>query len=84
MVIIDVEYNDFMLRGFFVDGGADVNVMAIPTMRYIGLGIERLSSITLKMANKRICKPQGMISDVYINVLGISMTVDFHVVLEEN
>ena len=46
-----------MLRGLLVDGGAGVNVMTIPAMRYIGLEIERPSSITLKMANKRICKP---------------------------
>ena len=73
-----------MLRGLLVDGGAGVNVMTIPAMRYIGLEIERPSSITLKMANKRICKPQGMISNVCINVLGISTAVDFHVVLEED
>ena len=60
-----------------------MNVMTIPAMRYIGLEIERPSSITLKMSNKRICKPQGMISNVCINVLGISTAVDFHVMLEE-
>ena len=83
-LIIDVRYNGSMLRGVLVDGGAGVNVMTIPAMRYIGLEIERPSSITLKMANKRICKPQGMISNVCINVLGISTAVDFHVVLEED
>ena len=81
-LIIDVRYNGSMLRGVLVDGGAGVNVMTIPVKRYIGLEIERLSSITLKMANKRICKPQGMISNVCINVLGISTAIDFHVVLE--
>ena len=57
--IIDVGCNGSMLRGVLVDGGTGVNVMTIPTMRYIGLEIERPSSITLKMTNKRICKPQG-------------------------
>lgn len=52
-------------------------------MKYIGLEIERPSLIILKMANKIICKPQGMIFNVCINVLGISIAVDFHVVLEE-
>ena len=73
-----------MLRGVLVDVGAGVNIMTIPAMRYIGLEIERPSSITLKMANKIICKSQGMISNVCINVLGIPTAVDFYVVLEEN
>ena len=73
-----------MLRGVLVDGDTGVNVLTIPVMRYIGLEIERPSSITLKMAYKRICKPQGMISNVCINVLGISTAVDFYVVLEED
>ena len=82
--IIDVGCNGSMLRNVLVDGGTSVNVMTIPTMRYLGLEIERPSLITLKMANKRICKPQGIISNVCINVLGIFMAVDFHVVLEED
>ena len=81
---IDVGYNGSMLRGVLVDGGAGVNVMTIPAMRYLGLEIERPSSITLKMTNKKICKPQGMISNVCINVLGISTAVDFYLVLEED
>ena len=73
-----------MLRGVLVDVGAGVNVMTIPAIRYIGLEIEKPSSITLKMANKIICKSQCMISNVCINVLGIPTTIDFYVVLEEN
>ena len=58
--------------------------MVIPAMRYIGLEIETPSSITLKMANKRICKPQGLKSNVCIKVLEISTAVDFHVVQKED
>ena len=78
--MIDVGCNDSMLRGVLVNGETDVNIMTIPAMRYIGLEIERPSSITLKMAHKFFCKPEDMISNVCINVLGISTVVDFHVV----
>jgi len=36
----------------FVDGGAKVNVMTIPAMKYLGLKIDMPTPITLKMANK--------------------------------
>lgn len=36
------------------------------------------------MTNKNICKPQDMISNVSINVLGILTAVNFYVVLEEH
>ncbi len=51
-LIVDVQCNGLMLRGVLVDGRAGVNVMTIPTMRYLGLKIDRPTSITLKMANK--------------------------------
>ncbi len=51
-LVIDVHYNGSVLRGVLVDGGARVNVMTIPAMRYLGLKIDRPASITLKMANK--------------------------------
>jgi hypothetical protein len=35
-----------------VDGGVRVNVMTIPTMKYLGIKIDRSVSVTLKMANK--------------------------------
>ncbi len=56
-LIIDVQRNGLVLRGMLVDGGAGVNVMTILTMRYLGLKIDRLASITLKIANKRIVRP---------------------------
>jgi hypothetical protein len=52
--IIDVGCNGSILKGVLVYGGAVVNVMTIPAMKYIGLEIERPLSITLKMANKMI------------------------------
>jgi hypothetical protein len=67
-----------------VGEGAGVNVMTIPVMRYLGLKIDRPASITLKMANKRIVRLEGVISNVVITVMKVSTIVDFHVVLEEN
>jgi hypothetical protein len=67
-----------------VDGGAGINVMTIPTMRYLGLKIDRPALVTLKMANKRVVRPEGIISNVVITVMRVSTIVDFHVVLEED
>jgi hypothetical protein len=67
-----------------VDGGARVNVMTIPAMRYLGLKIDRPASVTLKMATKRVDRPEGVISNVVITVMKIFTIVDFHVILEED
>ncbi len=64
-----------------MDGGVGINVMTIPTMRYLGLKIDRPASVTLKMANKRVVRPKGVISNVVITVMRVSTIVDFHVVL---
>jgi len=82
--IIDVQCNGSVLHGVLVDGGAGVNVMTIPVMRYLGLKINRPALVTLKMANKQIVRPEGVISNVVITVMRISTIVDFHVVLEED
>jgi hypothetical protein len=82
--IIDVQCNGSVLRGVLVDGGAGINVMTILAMRYLGLKIDRPTSVTLKMANKRIVRPEGVISNVVITVMRVSTIVDFHVVLEED
>ncbi len=50
--IINVQCNGSLLRGVLVDGGARVNVMTIFAMRYLGLRINRPTSITLQMVNK--------------------------------
>ncbi len=82
--IIDVQCNGSVLRGVLVDGGAGVNVMTIPAMRYLGLKIDRPALVTLKMANKRVVRPEGVISNVVITIMKVSTIVDFHVVLEED
>ncbi len=82
--IIDVQCNGSVLRGVLVDGGAGVNVMTIPAMRYLRLKIDRPASVTLKMANKRVVRPEGVISNVVITVMRVSTIVDFHVVLKED
>jgi len=82
--IIDVQCNGSVLRGVLVDGGAGINVMIIPTMRYLGLKIDRPASVTLKMTNKRVIRLERVISNVVIVVMGVSTIVDFHVVLEED
>jgi hypothetical protein len=82
--VIDVQCNESVLRGVLVDGGAGVNVMTIPTMKYLGLKIDRPASVTLKMANKRVVRLEGVINNVAITVMKVPTIVDFHVVLEED
>ncbi len=67
-----------------MDGRTRTNVMTIPTMKYLGLKIDRPTSITLKMANKRIVRLKGIINSVAITIMKVSTIMDFHVVLEEN
>jgi len=83
-LIIDVQCNGSVLRGVLVDGGAGINVVTIPVMKYLGLKIDRPASVTLKMANKRVIRLEGVISSVVIIVMKVSTIVDFHVVLEED
>lgn len=66
-----------MLRGVQVDGEADVNVMTILAMMYIGFNIKISSFITLKITNEEIYKPQDMIFNVCINGLGIFYEIWF-------
>jgi hypothetical protein len=39
--IIDVQCNGSMLHEVLVDGRVGINVMTIPTMKYLGLKIDR-------------------------------------------
>ncbi len=80
--IIDVQCNGSVLHGMLVYGGAGVNVMIILAMRYLGLRINRPASGTLKMVNKQVVRPEGMINSVAITIMKVSTIVDFHVVLE--
>jgi hypothetical protein len=67
-----------------VDVGAGIIVMTIHAMKYLGLKIDRPTSITLKMANKRDVRLEGVISSVIITIMRVSTIVDFHVVLNED
>jgi hypothetical protein len=82
--IIDVQCNGSVLHEVLVDGGAGINVMTILTMRYVRLKIDRSTKITLKMANKRVVRPKGVISNVKITIMKVSTIMDFQVVLKED
>ncbi len=46
-----------------MDGGVGINVMTIPAMRYLHLKIDKPCLVTLKMANKRVIRPERVISN---------------------
>jgi len=79
-----MQCNGSMLHGMLLDGGAKVNVMTILAMKYLGLKIDRPTSVTLKMVNKRVVRPKEVISNVVITTIRVSTIMDFHVVLEED
>ncbi len=79
--IINVQCNGLMLRGVLVDGGVGINVITNPRMRYLRLKIDKLTSVTLKMANKWVVKLKGVINSVAITIMRVSTIVNFHVVL---
>jgi len=58
--------------------------MTIPALKYLRLKIDRLTLVTLKMVNKRVVRPKGVISNVVITIMRVFTIVDFHVVLEED
>jgi hypothetical protein len=58
--------------------------MTILTMMYIGLKVDRPNSVTLKMVNRCVVRPKGVISSVIIIIMKVSTIVDFHVVLKED
>jgi hypothetical protein len=58
--------------------------MTIPVMRYLRLRIDRPALVTLKMANKQVVRPKGVINNVVTTMMRVSTIVDFHVVLEED
>jgi len=66
-----------------VDGRAKIDVMTILVMKYLRLRIDRLTLVTLKMANKQIIK-LGVINSVVITIMRVSTIVDFYVVLKED
>ncbi len=58
--------------------------MTIPTVKYLGLKINRSALVTLKMANKRVVRLERIMSGVVITVMRVSTIMDFYVVLEED
>jgi hypothetical protein len=59
-----------------MDVGVVTNVMTILAMNYLGLKIDRSTSITLKMVDKQVIKPKQIISSVIIIVMKVS-TIGF-------
>ncbi len=58
--------------------------MIIHAMKYLGLKIDILSLITLKMTKKWVVMLEKVINSVVIIIMRVSTIVDFHVVLEED
>ncbi len=46
--------------------------------------IDKPASVTLKMVNKRVVRPEGVISSVMMTIMKVFTIVDFHVVSEED
>ncbi|KAH9316081.1 hypothetical protein KI387_024708, partial [Taxus chinensis] len=75
----EVLCNGISIHDVLVDGGAAVNVMTESVMNMLGLKIDRPSTLMLRSLNKGKTKPEGVISNVAISVMGVVCVVDFQV-----
>ncbi|XP_059310955.1 uncharacterized protein LOC132062392 [Lycium ferocissimum] len=59
------------------DNGVSINLMPLAIFKQFGLGIPRLTSMRLQMADKSIKKPVGVIDDVLVEVGKFMLPADF-------
>jgi hypothetical protein len=78
--LVEVVRHGIPLKGILVDEGVGMNAKTISTMETLGLQCDRQSKCNLRMANKERVKPKRVIITISILVLGITTTLDFHVI----
>ena len=64
----------------FLDGGSGVNVITEEERRKLGLPKPSPAPFNLKMANRTIAKPTGLLRDVKIHIHGIPYIVTLTVI----
>ena len=76
---VDVVCNDLHVKNVLVDGGSTVNVISEVLMETLGLRRHRKSNFTVGMANKVSVKPEGVVTNVVVSVMGVSTALDFQI-----
>ncbi|MCI29722.1 hypothetical protein A2U01_0050931 [Trifolium medium] len=59
------------------DLGASINLMPLYVFKKLGIGAARPTTITLQLADRNICYPQGKIEDVLVKVDKFVFPADF-------
>nr|XP_016432866.1 PREDICTED: uncharacterized protein LOC107759437 [Nicotiana tabacum] len=59
------------------DLGASINLMPSSLFKTLGLGVLRLTTITLQLADRSLVMPKGIIEDVLVRVEKFILPVDF-------
>ena len=59
------------------DSGASINLMPLPVVQRLSLGELTSTAITLKMADRSMAQPEGVLEDVLIKVGKFIFPVDF-------
>ena len=82
---ISCTIENFEFKKALCDSGASINLMPLSMVKRINLGELTPTSITLKMANKTMAQPEGILEDVLIRVGKFIFLVDFVVIdMEED
>jgi hypothetical protein len=76
---VEATINGCVIRGYILDGGIAVNVMASWFMDDIGQTPRRNSSIRLNVVDQRSVRSLGQVSNVPMTINGITVNLDFQV-----
>ncbi|MCH95107.1 hypothetical protein A2U01_0016081, partial [Trifolium medium] len=68
---------DIHVRRAICDLGANINLMPLSVFKKLGIGAARSTTVTLQIADRSICYPQGKIEDVLVRVDKFIFPADF-------
>ena len=81
--MVDCHIKGRVLSKTLIDGGAQICIMADHVVHRLGLKIQEVTDIRVKMANNNKAKCLGVVRKVMVEVLGIKTTMDFFVVSQK-
>lgn len=77
--ILDCYIKGRLVKKGLVDGGAQICIMTENVMHKLGLRIQEVPEIKVKMADNSKAKCLGLIKNVKVEALGIKREVDFYI-----
>ncbi len=80
MPTLDCYIKGRLVKKGLVDGGAQICIMNENVMQNLGLHINEVLEIRVKMANNSKAKCLGLVKNVKVEALGIKKEIDFYIV----